>query len=165
MFGRPTQSPDGAFLPEDIPPVQLLHEIQPPKSAVSQTGEVLSFPRFIITMSNPIQRMYSDYYFLNDNLRPVRPHQRSQEKSAEQFHDRAVKQVALFEVCVDKYMKSLLAQYHTLVNDENTGQYTRWNVSSLWTGDNLELYELLSRTKLSYEYLQNFPLWFRAAQM
>ncbi len=109
--------------------------------------------------------MYSDYYFLDDNLRPVRPHQRSQEKSAEQFHERAVKQVALFEVCVDKYMKSLLSQYNALRFDESAGQYVKWNSSSLWNDDNLELFELLSRTKLSYEYLQNFPLWFRAAQM
>lgn len=48
------------FLPHDIPPVQLIREIQP-------------HAKFIITLNDPVKRMYSDYYFLEDTLKPVRP--------------------------------------------------------------------------------------------
>lgn len=47
--------------------------------------------RFIITLTDPIKRMYSDYYFLEDNLRPVQPGPTT--KSALQFHGRAAVQV------------------------------------------------------------------------
>ena len=50
---RPTQSPDGAFLPEDVPYAQLLRAMQPDA-------------RLILTLSDPVRRLYSDYYFLDD---------------------------------------------------------------------------------------------------
>ena len=57
---RPTQSPDGRYLPDDIPPAQLLRELQPRA-------------KLIIILADPVKRMYSDYYFLDDSLRPVQP--------------------------------------------------------------------------------------------
>lgn len=87
-YFRPTQSPDGEALPEDIPPPQLLREMQPDA-------------KFIITLADPVKRMYSDYYFLDDNLLPYRPKPGTPTtKSAQQFHSRCVKQVAEFESCV-----------------------------------------------------------------
>ena len=55
----PTQEPDGSMAPDDIPPVQIVREMQP--SA-----------KFIITLCDPVRRMYSDYNFLGDDLKPVK---------------------------------------------------------------------------------------------
>eukprot|EP01038_Epipyxis_sp_PR26KG_P008159 gene8159-11043_t len=86
----PTQGPDGTLFPKDIPPPQIIREIQPNA-------------KFILTLSDPVQRMYSDYYFLGDNLRPVRPDEEgnNNEKSARQFHDRVLYQTNEFRKCVD----------------------------------------------------------------
>ncbi|CAM9315102.1 unnamed protein product, partial [Ectocarpus fasciculatus] len=71
----PTQSPDGTLLPEEIPAPQIIREMQPNA-------------KFLITLSDPVNRMYSDYYFLDDSLKP---------KSPKEFHLRAEKQVRLLK--------------------------------------------------------------------
>jgi hypothetical protein len=95
----PTQSPDGDLLPEEVPPAQILREMQP-------------HAKFLITLSDPVQRMYSDYYFLDDSLKPVdmmnrqrRGHDKADatavhQKSPQEFHTRAVAQVSQFQQCV-----------------------------------------------------------------
>jgi hypothetical protein len=72
-----TQAPDGSSCPEDIPAPQILREMQPDA-------------KFIISLTDPVKRMYSDYNFIDDNLLPVTP---SSVKSPEEFHMRAVSQV------------------------------------------------------------------------
>ncbi len=131
----PTQSPDGRYLVKDIPAPQIIREIQP-------------HARFIITLSDPVKRMYSDYYFLNDDLRPVRPGE-SSGKSAHEFHERSKKQVDLFQTCVRGYMKRLISQMK------------RFPTSQLNTTKLLQDVQL----DLPREYLTYFPLWFRASQM
>ena len=94
----PTQSPDGALLPAEIPPPQIIREMQPNA-------------KFLITLSDPVKRMYSDYYFLDDSLKPVenlkRDHkrglrdQRIHEKSPEEFHERATLQVSRISELID----------------------------------------------------------------
>lgn len=122
LLGRPTQSPDGSFLPEDVPPAQLLREMQPDA-------------KFILTLTDPVKRMYSDYYFLEDNMRPVRPNGPNTvtSKSALQFHGRAAAQVRAFQRCVEDYLTFFAAH----------GQTDR--LRTLSRGDN--------------------ATWFRAAQM
>lgn len=88
----PTQSPDGELLPDDIPAPQIIREMQPNA-------------KFLITLSDPVNRMYSDYYFLDDSLKVVESmlHRRGDSprpKSPEEFHIRAVKQVSKQILCI-----------------------------------------------------------------
>ncbi len=129
----PTQSPDGAFLPKDIPPVQILREMQPQAM-------------FLVTLCDPVKRMYSDYYFLDDNLRPVRGE--SDSKSAQQFHERTVSQIAGFQQCVRTYMDILIPQYESQYKGKETKKPTIGNIG------------------LNDEIFEQYPhLWFRASQM
>ncbi len=104
-FWWPTQNSNGEIDDSDVPIPQLLREIQPNA-------------KFVITLSNPTNRMYSDYYFLGDDLRPVsgprRPRKehdessvdseqtKGEEKSAVNFHARAKRQIDDFENCMVK---------------------------------------------------------------
>eukprot|EP01038_Epipyxis_sp_PR26KG_P007166 gene7166-9769_t len=93
-FWWPTQSPDGALMPDEIPPPQIIREMQPQA-------------KFIITLTDPVKRMYSDYYFLGDDLRPVfRPNSNNEEnirkKSAIQFNERVKEQIKDFNDCIEK---------------------------------------------------------------
>lgn len=133
-FWWPTQSPDGEFSQWDVPAQQLLREIQPDA-------------KFILTLSDPTKRMYSDYYFLEDNLRPVRPGGASS-KSAEQFHERVREQIETFNFCVSQYMQDLKLQ------TENRN----------WTFAPSE-YAASVKNILPQDYYEAFPLWFRSAQM
>ena len=100
---RSTQAPDGTWHPEDIPPAQMIRELQPNA-------------RFIIVLSDPVKRLYSDYYFLSDNLKPVAVNKRDGNeeevsgKSPAEFHDRVVSQIAQFNDCVAYYSKSLVEE-------------------------------------------------------
>ena len=85
----PTQSPDGAVLREAVPTPQILREMQPDA-------------RFILTLSDPVRRLYSDYYFLDDNLRVHRPGQGEGGKSAAQLGERVSAQIAAFQACVQR---------------------------------------------------------------
>lgn len=92
IFWWPTQQPDGSVDLSDVPPPQLLRELQP--SA-----------RFIITISDPVRRMYSDYYFLGDDLKPNRNDKFV--KSPEQFHKRSMEEIVRFQHClVDEIAKT-----------------------------------------------------------
>ena len=105
---RPTQQPDGSEAPEDIPPPQILRELQPEA-------------RFLLTLSDPVRRTYSDYNFLNDDrtVAVVRPGRRrdasvptapipgvgveavnNTPKSPQQFHERIKQQIFEFNTCV-----------------------------------------------------------------
>ena len=97
-FWWPTQSPDGTFLPEAIPTPQIIREMQPAA-------------KFILTLSDPVKRLYSDYYFLDDNLRVHRPGAQGEGggKSAEQLQDRVAQQIAAFEACVKEGMGTVRA--------------------------------------------------------
>lgn len=90
----PTQSPDGTFL-EDVPPAQILREMQPNA-------------KFIITLQDPVKRMYSDYFFLDDNLQVhdtnVKKRSFRAEKSPADFHNRAEKQINRFKKCVSEQL-------------------------------------------------------------
>lgn len=88
-----TQQPDGSFVPEDIPAAQILRELQP-------------HAKFIITLADPVRRMYSDYWFLNDDRSVARRIEDADRKSAAQFHERAVEQVRLFDDCVRRVSKT-----------------------------------------------------------
>jgi hypothetical protein len=94
LLFRPTQNSDGGFLSEDIPAPQIVREIQPDA-------------KFLLTLSDPVHRMYSDYYFLDDNLRPVKPGQDSN-KSAKQFHKRVVEQIEGMNACIVEEISSLI---------------------------------------------------------
>jgi hypothetical protein len=90
----PTQEPDGSLAPEDIPAPQILREMQPNA-------------KFIITLCDPVKRMWSDYNFLGDDLKPVkvRPGKGSGDhepvKSAKQFSTRALAEVSSITSCID----------------------------------------------------------------
>lgn len=131
----PTQSPDGTFENWDVPPQQLLREMQPQA-------------KFILTLADPVKRMYSDYYFLEDNLKPVRPGGATS-KSASQFHDRARSQVATFQTCVKEYVGTLRDEM------KQHGFTLRKSVDALAT----------VRDSIPAEYHDVLPLWFRASQM
>ena len=124
FFYRPTQQPDGSFSPNDIPPPQLIREIQP--SA-----------KFIITLSDPVKRLYSDYYFLADSLRPVTKANEF-EKSAQQFHERVVAQISEFNDCIDAYMSQMASRspteyaiFNSTSNNSNGGSSSSSSSSSL----------------------------------
>ena len=120
-FWWPTQSPDGSLQPADIPPLHVIRELQPTAP-------------LIITLTDPVRRTYSDYYFLLDNLQVNRgqlktqTHRRhhlqaaSQEereaegregeevedvKSIQQFHERMKEQIESFNKCIEKVSLTL----------------------------------------------------------
>lgn len=98
--------------------------------------------KFIITVSDPVNRLYSDYYFLGDDLRPVKHKNKKMrkvhgweaegdggdglqatdaEKSPEHFHNRAVSQVAQMRACIDEHML-LLPKWRLEEGVEHTDQ-------------------------------------------
>jgi len=93
-FWWPTQNSDGSMLPEDIPAPQIIREMQPNA-------------KFIITLSDPVKRLYSDYYFLLDNLKPVKAGSETQ-KCADELHERVEMQINEFQYCLDKNMDILI---------------------------------------------------------
>jgi len=91
----PTQDPDGSLSPQDIPAPQIIREMQPNA-------------KFIITLCDPVKRMYSDYNFLGDDLKPVKsPKGRSRgsesgpKKSPEEFAARALTEVSSIKACIE----------------------------------------------------------------
>ena len=64
-------------------------------------------------MSDPVQRLYSDYYFLEDDRSVVKQNRgnfqgRISTKSAKAFHDRSVEQINLMRSCIQDVMTQLL---------------------------------------------------------
>jgi hypothetical protein len=93
--------------------------------------------KFLVTLSDPVKRMYSDYYFLDDSLRPVRPGQATT-KSAAQFHERVLEQIEHFKKCVQQYTDD--------ITDKNA--------------------DIVSEVQGTAEgKASEFPIWFRASQM
>eukprot|EP01039_Chlorochromonas_danica_P003690 gene3690-4037_t len=129
----PTQGPDGAYLPPDIPPPQILRLMQPQA-------------RFLVTLSDPVHRFYSDYYFLGDDLRPVADS--SDEKSSQQLHGRTVSQVKAFTACVDHYVEVLRRKAAPFLNGSLSASIAEENIASL-----------------PAQYRGQFPYWVRASQM
>ena len=98
---RPTQQPDGTLSPISIPAPQIIRELQPNA-------------KFIITLSDPVQRLYSDYYFLEDDRSVVKQNRinsnvRSSTKSAKAFHGRVVEQIDQMQSCIQDEMSTLLS--------------------------------------------------------
>ena len=93
---RPTQQPDGTLSPISIPAPQIIRELQPNA-------------KFIITLSDPVQRLYSDYYFLEDDRTVVKQNRinsnvKSSTKSAKAFHGRVVEQIDQMQSCIQDEM-------------------------------------------------------------
>ena len=171
FYNRPLQSPDGTFL-YDIPTPQLLREMQPDA-------------KFIITLTDPVRRMYSDYYFLHDNLKPLRVNM-LHNKSAEQFHERVAKQVSEFNSCVKVYVDKLRPQLGKVKG--SSGSNSGGDIGSSAGGNSSTVHTTIhsgsstnsnsnshnsnsggSDSRMPHLYPQPgdeaFPLWFRAAQM
>lgn len=144
LYLRPLQAPDGSFL-YDIPPAQLLREMQPDA-------------KFIITLNDPVRRMYSDYYFLHDNLKPLRVNM-MHNKSADEFHERAVRQVNEFNSCIRVYMDLLKPQLQTLTADKGANKGS----NSGGTNNSTSQFHMPHLTPLPGDEM--FPIWFRSAQM
>ena len=110
---RPTQQPDGTLSPISIPAPQIIRELQPNA-------------KFIITLSDPVQRLYSDYYFLEDDRSVVKQNRinsniKSSTKSAKAFHGRVVEQIDQMQSCIEEEMSSLLStgRVKNKENEEN----------------------------------------------
>lgn len=103
----PTQSPDGTLMPEDVPSPQLIREIQPNA-------------KFLITVADPVNRMYSDYYFLNDDLKPLRKGTPNT-KSPDEFHERVSEAINNFKKCVEETSLS----YFNAQSDSDKGLWFR----------------------------------------
>ena len=165
----PTQGSDGILRPNDIPPPQLIREIQPNA-------------KFLITLSNPIHRMYSDYYFLNDDRKVAKhpPSSKSKNKKEQQFviqstkspfqfHERVVHQVSEFYQCIDNILQeknpstkgfSSLSNFTTIVSNllkshQNSNSTTTSSSSSSST----------SSSTLSSSSKKVIGEWFRASQV
>lgn len=65
--------------------------------------------KFIITLSDPVKRLYSDYYFLMDNRRPINPGMHDNSKSSMQLHERVVLQIQNFKSCIQEQSVALRA--------------------------------------------------------
>ncbi len=67
--------------------------------------------KLLVTVSDPVKRMYSDYYFLDDNLLPVRPGaEGASHKSAESFHERSKAQVDGMLLCISDNERELVSK-------------------------------------------------------
>ena len=122
-FWWPTQSPGGSLLPADIPPLHILRELQPTAP-------------FLITLTDPVKRTYSDYYFLNDDLKVNRggggggssadseDEHDHKSKSNHDFHERIVSQITAFNNCVDNISKQFPEEVRQVVDNES--------VDSVW---------------------------------
>jgi ankyrin repeat protein len=159
----PTQAPDGSFLPLEIPPPQLIREIH--------SGQKRA-PKFLITLTDPVKRLYSDYYFLNDDLKPVRPNSASassSHKSAEQLHERVKKQIGDWDSCIESYLRRLVPQYREKQkkNKKNKvgkeGEKEGGEEEAEGKRESLLLREF-PVTLVNPTYRTYFPLWFRSAQ-
>ncbi len=111
--------------------------------------------KFIITLNDPVRRMYSDYYFLHDNLKPLRVNM-VHNKSADEFHERVTKQVNEFNSCVRVYMDLLKPQLKKLTTDSDSG-------NKINSGNNTMRFDMPLLNLQPGDEM--FPIWFRSAQM
>jgi hypothetical protein len=134
---------------DDVPAVQIIREMQPDA-------------KFIITLSDPVKRMYSDYYFLGDNLMPVRPGTRHN-KSAEEFHWRVVSQVEQFNACIKSYSATIRNENPSLIPKFSDRVFAR-NDSELGQAK-AYFKKAITESTVIKPSDPSFPLWFRSAQM
>jgi hypothetical protein len=177
-FWWPLQQPDGsAAPPELLPPPQIIRAITP-------------HAKFLVTLSNPVNRMYSDYHFLNDDLHladksvhKTKTKSKSRggglrggkggggensielpdplsEKSPEIFHERAVQQVRDFRQCVAGHMNS--SQHLDTLSDSSGATASAMAAFSGAKGGE-EVRELAGMSKELKQVV--LGRWFRAAQI
>ena len=126
---RPTHQPKGDISPDSIPAPQIIREMQPNA-------------KFIITLSDPVQRLYSDYYFLEDDRTVVKQRNllgKVSNKSAKAFHERSLKQIDRMKTCIREEVARLLRDDGGSSQDMETKE-----AAAMQTGS---------------------PYWFRASQM
>ena len=95
---RPTQQPNGDTSPDSIPAPQIIREMQPNA-------------KFIITLADPVQRLYSDYYFLEDDRTVVKQRNlpgKISTKSAKAFHERSLQQINQMKTCIREEVSRML---------------------------------------------------------
>ncbi len=149
----PTQSAAGNLQPESIPPPQLIRELQP---------EAL----FLITLQDPVARMYSDYHFLDDSMRPHHlpksAHLRNSnsniiadEKNPHIFHERVVKQVRAFRECVEGVTQSNKTHCWFRASQECAHDRSRFAVAG-WGRLSIGLYVLFLEKWLEHFSLSKF---------
>ena len=107
-FWWPTQGADGSLRPMEIPPPQIIREMQPKA-------------KFIVTLADPVRRLYSDYHFLNDNRQVARPGDNTDHKSPLRFHERAEKQVKTFKACVNNKMLAMATSARGNATEDSDG--------------------------------------------
>ena len=104
--------------------------------------------KFIITLSDPVQRLYSDYYFLEDNGSVARQNVHvSTTKSAQALHRRVLEQLRDMEKCIEQSIEDILTRSQgeeTDSDNKGTGTGTNSGIGSGSVGDGV---------------------WFRASQM
>lgn len=125
-------------------------------SATTAVANVV--PKFIITLSDPVKRCYSDYYFLDDHsLKPLRVGTPNG-KSAAQFHHRMESQVHEFQACVSQYEKRLHQLLKVSKSEDNFTDLREDNSNSD-SGDSS------SSNSGGDSSGYKGPIWFRASQM
>ena len=109
--------------------------------------------------------MYSDYYFLHDNLKPLRPGM-AHNKSAEEFHYRVTRQIDEFDACVSSYILDIESRFpnvavrkHKGSGNKSAGHHTSYLFFE-GNGPTLHLSD-----PVTHRNNARFPLWFRSAQM
>ena len=98
--------------------------------------------KFIITLSDPVQRLYSDYYFLEDDRSVVKQRNLSGKvstKSAKAFHERSLQQINQMKTCIQEEVTRLLRD-----SGVNSQDVKGKEAAAMQTGS---------------------PYWFRASQM
>lgn len=126
---RPTQQPNGDNSPDSIPAPQIIREMQPNA-------------KFIITLADPVQRLYSDYYFLEDDRTVVKQRNlpgKISTKSAKAFHERSLQQINQMKTCIREEVVRLLGD-----NGGSSQDMKAKETAAMQTGS---------------------PYWFRASQM
>ena len=77
--------------------------------------------KFIITLSDPVQRLYSDYYFLEDNGSVARQNVHvSTTKSAQALHRRVLEQLRDMEKCIEQSIEDILTRSQGEDHDQDT---------------------------------------------
>ena len=65
--------------------------------------------KFIITLADPVQRLYSDYYFLEDDRSVSHRAGAGTTKSAVVFHARVEEQIEMMKKCIQEEVTQLLS--------------------------------------------------------
>lgn len=74
--------------------------------------------KFIITLADPVQRLYSDYYFLEDDRSVANRDGRASTKSAAAFHARVEEQIKQMKNCIQDEVTKHLTESASLDAEE-----------------------------------------------